>query len=179
MNGEQGASMVIDTDSIVLKDGFSYILVDHVPAAYRLLKKYSDDQRGMCISRVPPGRIREDYGIGDITFRWLTHIKSEESVRPTDLHILFPQIQSFMGGGNFVILLDGLEYIKVHNGFDETLKFIQSFRDHVYLEKGILLMPVAHDALTPMEIALMRRELMPIEDVVNEQSRSSNGPVHD
>lgn len=170
MNGEPNAGAAIDTDSLVLKDGFSYILVDRVPEAYRLLKRYSGDHRGMCISRVPPGRVKEDFGIENAAFRWLTHIRSEDAIRPTDLHILFPHIQSFMAKGRFVILLDGLEYLKVHNGFDEVLKFIQSFRDQVYLEKGILLVPVAHDALTAMEIALMRRELMPIEDVANEQS---------
>lgn len=161
-------------DALELKTGFSYLLVDRVREAYMLFRRYAVDLRGLCITRVPPDRVREEFGIDGVAFRWLTHVRSDDAVRPTDLHILFPHIQSFMRDGKFIILLDGLEYLKVHNGFDEVLKFIQSFRDQVYLEKGILLVPVAHDALTSMEIALMRRELTPIEDVANQATAAAH-----
>jgi len=160
-----------DITKIELKKGVSYLLVDRVEDAYALFKHYSRELRGMCVTRTPPEEIEHMYHVHNVTFKWLTHMNVDQGVRPTELHILFPSIQAFMDEGDFIIILDGLEYLKVHNGFDEILKFIQSFRDHVYMKKGLLLVPVYHDALTPMEISLIRRDLMPIEDIAKKLAR--------
>ncbi len=169
MNGEEAPGQESRQRNIMdleLKKGVSYLIVDHIEDAYTLFKRYSREAKGMCVTRTPPEEVEHIYDVHNVTFKWLTHLKVDQGVRPTELHILFPSIQQFMEGGDFIIILDGLEYLKVHNGFDEILKFIQSFRDHVYMKKGLLLVPVSHDALSPMEISLIRRDLMPIEDLL-------------
>lgn len=150
---------------IRLQNGVSYVVFDDVNKAYRLFKENLSRRQGLCITRAPPERIKEDQALENVKFYWLTHIKVEEAIRPTDLHILFPNILEILHAGPTIVIIDGIDYLIVHNGFSEVLKFIQSLKDHVYMNGAILIVPIFTDAHSRMEITLMQRELIPVEDL--------------
>jgi hypothetical protein len=69
-------------------------------------------------------------------------------------------IKDFIGkGGDTVILLEGVEYLILHNGFEDVLKVIQSLDDVVVQNKSRLIVPIDPSTITEQQFHLLSREL--------------------
>ena len=58
-----------------------------------------------------------------------------------------------------IILLDGLEYLILQNGFETSLRFIQALNDLVILNKATLIVPVNPASLSVKELSLLEKEM--------------------
>jgi hypothetical protein len=58
-----------------------------------------------------------------------------------------------------VVLLEGLEYLVIQNGFDTVLRFIQYLNEHVVTNSVILMVPFNEESLEKKEMALLKAEL--------------------
>jgi len=107
---------------------------------------------GMCITRVYPDLAREKFGLEDGRVLWL---------RPTAIVNLSKAIEVFLDehpqGG--VVLLDGLEYLILRNGYDAVLQFVEHLRDLVVRGRGIVLIPLSPATLDRKEVARVERDL--------------------
>ncbi|MCK4717748.1 MAG: DUF835 domain-containing protein, partial [Thermoplasmata archaeon] len=63
-----------------------------------------------------------------------------------------------------VILLDGLEYLIVENGFDTVLKFIKKITDIASMDEATFLVMVDPSSISEDELSVLRKEFDFVED---------------
>jgi hypothetical protein len=116
---------------------------------------------GFCVTRRYPPKLRDDYGLMKTPMVWLSMDKQgAEVVHPSDLPELSHMIKDFIArGGDTVVLLDGLEYLVLHNGFDNIMMFLQGLDDVVVQHKARLIVSVDPSTMTEQQYHLLGREL--------------------
>ncbi|MFO7966360.1 MAG: DUF835 domain-containing protein [Archaeoglobaceae archaeon] len=115
------------------------------------------DYHGLIISRTP----REKFKINTngCEFWWITEREIANSLSP-DLEEIQLRIEELFG---MVILIYCLDYLKFHNGFNKTAKFIQSLREIAYLNEHIVILPLDPTTLSDGELRLIETETMDLE----------------
>src|SRR5438046_8650394 len=102
---------------------------------------------------------------------WLSHTPGEDFHNPTAIGTLAKVIQKFSedNNGEGVVLLDGLEYLIINNGFLQTLMFVEHVNEFVMQRRAIILLPESPDPLGGKVHALLARNLHTLEylDVSN------------
>ena len=142
----------------------SYLIEERASElSYRLLDLLRAQQLPvLCITRQYPERVRREWGLADVRIIWLSHTPGEDFQNPTAIGTLAKVISKFIedNGGEGVVLLDGLEYLVLNNGFLQTLMFVEHVNEFVMQKKAVLLMPVSPDTLEEKELALLERNLV-------------------
>ena len=144
-----------------LRESSTYLVEEAQPAGvYRLFEEaLRTGRRGLCVTRVYPEKLRGRFGAEDFTTLWLSNVGKEASVRPKDLEKLSLSIEQFVGRGQGVVLLDGLEYLVTNNNFLTVLRLVQALRDQVAIANAILLLSVNPSALEGHQLTLLEREV--------------------
>ncbi|KYK35993.1 MAG: DUF835 domain-containing protein [Theionarchaea archaeon] len=118
------------------------------------------NDRGMVISRTFPDKLRKDENLNTISIWWLSREESPHSVDPLGLAKLTHVVRNFIQEEEeAVILLDGLEYLILQNGFETTLRFIQALNDLIILNKATLVVPVDPSSLSVKQLSLLEKEM--------------------
>lgn len=60
-------------------------------------------------------------------------------------------------------MLDCLEYLIIHNGFEHVFKMIELINEFVMQRKASLIVPVSPETLEPKQISLLERGLEVVE----------------
>ncbi|MFQ6012818.1 MAG: DUF835 domain-containing protein [Thermoplasmata archaeon] len=144
-----------------LEEGL-YLLRETRPGlSYRLFALLLQENRtGLLISRRHPSRVKKDEALSPARHIWLSHTPGEAFLSPTALAGLNRLIDGFLKeDGPSVVLLDGLEYLMLHNEFARTLLFVEYLNDLVGQYPAIVLLPVNPEALDVKELALLERNL--------------------
>lgn len=91
---------------------------------------------------------------------WLTKVETDRSIAPNRLEYLQYILTTFMNASNDskVILLDGVEYLILENGFTATFKLLTALNDLALLKNTMILLPVDEDSLEGREKAMLKRE---------------------
>lgn len=120
---------------------------------------------GLCITRQYPERVRRERGLMDVRIIWLSHTPGEDFHNPTAIGTLAKVIQKFIedNNGEGAVLLDGLEYLIINNGFLQTLMFVEHVNEFVMQRRAIILLPVSPDTLEEKELALLERNVKVLE----------------
>ena len=143
----------------LFKQGKGYLLVEKKPdTCFKLFNKLIEyGFKGMLISRIHPSQIQEEYNIKHIPTIWLTQVREENCIEPTNITQLSIAVKGFAEKDvEGVILLEGLEYLIVQNGFEVVLRFVQTMADIVMISKCRLI--ISFDAKTLGEVELHRLE---------------------
>jgi len=116
---------------------------------------------GLYITRQNPEQIRKAYDLERTPIIWLTREKTEEkSIEPTDLVELSHTMKEFIKEvGESVIMLDGLEYLIVQNGYKELLQFMQSLKDSISMSSSRLVVPLDPSTIDTQQLHLLKREM--------------------
>ena len=126
----------------------------------------ADKVPGLCITRQYPKRVKMVYKVKGAKIIWLSHTPGKDHHNPTALGALTKLICSFIEEkGECVVLLDGLEYLMINNGFNHVLTFLDHLNEFVMQSEGMVLLPVRPDALDERELALLERNLEVLEAV--------------
>jgi len=156
--------------SFPLEPGACYLIKEKKPdISYRLFSMLTQTKiPGVVITRQYPDRVRRERGIEDSRIIWLSHTPGQDHHNPTALGSLAKLISGFVeeNQGVCVILLDGIEYLGVNNGFLQTLMFAEHVNEFVMQRKAIVLIPVSPDALEEKELALLERNVEVVESPV-------------
>src|SRR2546426_289592 len=161
-----------DEAPALLKDSSSYLVRETTPEeAYRLfLIAHNTGKKGMIITRLFPQKVRERFGLKDLPIVWLSNVGKEDSIRPKDLEKLSLAAEQFLSREKGVVLLDAIEYLVTNNNFLTVLRLVQSIRDQVAVNNGVLLLSVNPSTLDAHQMTLLERE---VDQVVN----VSGGPT--
>jgi len=150
-----------------LKESSTYLVKEAQPGeAYVLFKSgLLGTRKGMCVTRVFPQKVREQYQVPDLPIVWLSNIGKEDSVRPKDLEKLSLLLEQFLTKENGIVLLDGIEYLITNNNFLTVLRLVQSLRDQVAVNKATLLLSVNPSTLDSHQLNLLEREVDGVIDL--------------
>ncbi len=150
-----------------IEKGVCYLVKEKKPdVSYRLFEVLLEQKLpGLVVTRQYPERVRRERGLADARIIWLSHTPGEDFHNPTAIGTLAKVLQKFIedNGGEGVILLDGLEFLIINNGFLQTLMFVEHVNEFIMQHRGILLLPVSPDTLEEKELALLERNLKVLE----------------
>ncbi len=150
----------------VLKKGHSYLILGERPdRAFEVFAEYvKNGSHGLCLSRYYPKKTREKYNLEKTPMLWLSHTESDENhLDPSNLGIIINILRDFFDKTeNGIVLLEGIEYLIIQNGFETVLRFVQYVNEHVVIRQVILLLPLNESSLEGKEAALLKAELEPI-----------------
>jgi len=143
-----------------LEFGRNYLIADNVDLAYDVFTDaIMSGIEGLCITRTIPEKIRTKYGLKKTPIICLTSegVKNERTINSLqDISIL---ISNYVEKAEKpVILIDGIEYLSSHQGFEAVYHFLQSKRTQVESAGGILIVPFFEGALEQKEVKLLERE---------------------
>jgi hypothetical protein len=118
-------------------------------------------KEGLCISREHPDEIRERYDVRNTRVYWLTSRgENDFCMNPLDLVRIERVIREFSEKRDTgIILLDGLEFLSVHNGYNNMLKFVHRAKDLVAENKSILILPINPESFGQRELSLLERDI--------------------
>jgi hypothetical protein len=146
-----------------VKRGLSYLIEEEKPqTSYGIfMDAVSNGAHGLCVTRIPPETIRQEFGLEKTPIIWLSRTVDEKMcVDPAMTAELSMTIKDFIEESeNGVVILDGLEYLIVHNNFNKILKFIHDINEAIAVHHGILIVPVDRRILNEKEYALLERDI--------------------
>jgi hypothetical protein len=124
---------------------------------------FNKNATGLIITRKSPLRIRAAYNLNAAPTLWLSQKDDENVLYPTQLHKLSYLIsEAVFDQKDPVILLDGLEYLIVHNKFEPVLKQLYIIREVLSRHGGIMLIPVDPEAFSDREMGFLEKESVSI-----------------
>lgn len=144
-----------------------YLIKEKKPDnAYRLFSMLTRSLPGLVITRQHPEKVRRERGV---TCRvvWLSHTLGEDFHNPQAVSALAKRISDFVdeNHGEGVVLLDGIEYLAVYNGFIPTLLFVEHVNEFVMQRASVVLFPVDPAALEVKELAQLERNVQVLDGV--------------
>jgi len=155
---------------VPLAPGACYLIKEKKPdLSYRLFAMLTrGGTPGLIITRQYPERVRRERDLQGGRIIWLSHTPGEDYHNPTAIGSLAKLISGFVeeNQGVAVVLLDGLEYLSINNGFLQTLMFVEHVNEFVMQRKAMVLLPVSPDALEEKELALLERNVEVVESPV-------------
>lgn len=149
-----------------LKKGKIYLLKGRdIEKSYAFfLHNIANPENGLIITRKSPPHMKSLYQIENIPLLWLSQKEEKNVLFPTQLHKLGYLISETVSlHDNPLILLDGLEYLVVHNKFDPVIKQIYIIRDVLLRHGGMLFIPLDPEAFSEREMGLLEKESVPLE----------------
>ena len=120
---------------------------------------------GAIISRISPEVLRKRLKLEKTPILWLTKVEGENTVHPHRLEFLLHTLVDFMRRNNKpkVILLDGLEYLVLENGFIPVFRFLASLKDYAVMNNTVIVVPIRMDTFDKKELSLLKREFEELE----------------
>jgi len=142
------------------EEGRSYLVKEKKPdgAMGYFVRLLSKGYTGMVITRQHPNNVMRKYGLSGVRIVWLSTTLGNDYVDPHNLNSLTGMANAFLlGNGRGTIVLDGLEYLMVHNDFGRVLKFIEYLNELVMQRQAVLLISLDDRAFEPRQVALLER----------------------
>ena len=145
-----------------LEKGYSYLIKEEKPflAFDIFVDQVTHGFRGLCITRQHPSKVRINYGLKRTPVIWLSQTGTGDSIDPSNVSKLVHTIRNFVRDNKgSVILLDGVEYLKLQNGFVLLMKYLHMINEIIMVEGARLILPVNPKAFTESEMAFLEREM--------------------
>ena len=160
-----------DTVLRALDEGLNYLVIDKDPGtSYSwLLGMVRRERPTLCMTTTFPEKVVKEYRLEGVEMYWLSDTNpGPKTLDPKRLEFeviraLSNFAKSFKGGA---ILLDGLEYLVVENGFDKTFKFIKRVNDLCGVHGTTFIVPITPGAIGPDELMMLRKEFDRVEELV-------------
>jgi hypothetical protein len=144
-----------------LKKGTVYLVKGRdVERSYTLFAEaVGQDTDGLLIVRRVPPKIKAAPNFPHVHALRLSQKEEENVLFPTQLHKMVYLISEMVNNQkNPVILLDGIEYLIVHNRFEPVLKQLYIIREVLTRHGGILLIPLDPEAFSEKELGFLEKE---------------------
>ena len=131
-----------------LERGAYLINSSHIDAVLQLLA----GKKVIALTRNPV--IFKERGI---PYLWLSKVEGENAIDPLRLPAILHNLVS-KADENTVVIIDGLEYLILENGFNSVLKFLTTLKDHLLMRGTTLVIFVNPDTLESSQLSLLKRE---------------------
>jgi hypothetical protein len=145
--------------AILVRHG-TYLMHRFGPEAYRALGAISAVHRTLCLTTLPPAKLRERYGLPAVDFIWLSDAAAGPGVmRPRELGYSAQQaaVRHLKSGTGDVVYIDGLERLAPYAAFPEIVRFVKCLADASGEHGGILLASVHPGFFGRAEEAMIKK----------------------
>lgn len=153
-------------EAIRPQEGLCYVVRERKPfLAYKLFESsVAENMPGLCVTRQFPDKVRDAFELKDTRILWLSHTPGKDHHNPTSIGTLATIISSFIERyDKCIVLIDGLEYLVINNGFQQVLRFAEHINEQVMQSKSAVLIPISPTAFSEKELALLERNVEVIE----------------
>jgi hypothetical protein len=153
-------------EAIRPQEGVCYVVRERKPfLAYKLFESLiAENTPGLCVTRQFPDKVRDAFELKDTRILWLSHTPGKDHHNPTSIGTLATIISSFIERyDKCIVLIDGLEYLVINNGFQQVLRFAEHINEQVMQSKSSVLIPISPTAFSEKELALLERNVEVIE----------------
>ncbi|OPY31759.1 MAG: hypothetical protein A4E32_01361 [Methanomassiliicoccales archaeon PtaU1.Bin124] len=153
-------TLAMDEGPLVLDYGRIYLIEqERMDKAVEIISRLSRVQEDIvCVSRMHPGQVMERWPLAKMTSYWLSQREGPWNIPPERLDRVKEAIADhLLKGINGVAILDGLEYLGIHNDFREINLMFEELNDLVMETRSILLIPLDPRLLEPLHLARLRR----------------------
>lgn len=150
-----------------IEEGLCYVVKERKPfLAYKLFEtSISENVPGLCVTRQFPEKVREAFELKDTRILWLSHTPGKDHHNPTSIGTLATVISSFIERyKKCIVLIDGLEYLVINNGFQQVLRFAEHINEQVMQSRSTVLIPISPNAFSEKELALLERNVEVIDN---------------
>lgn len=149
-----------------LRRGLSFVVKEQ--KAVKSFEIFADQVthniQGLCVTRQYPAAVRQEWGLEETPIIWLSNQLGKVYVNPANIGILGDTIIRFIEkSDDSVIMIDGIEFLIVNNGFDKVLKMVHRITEVVMEFKSRFIISVDPRALEVREMALLERNMEVIE----------------
>lgn len=146
-----------------LEEGSCYLLKEAKPVlAFRLLRRAaSQGTPALCITRQYPNYVRKENRLGEMPCVWLSESPGEDHQSGKALASLAKRIEEFLTtqGGRGFVLIDGLEYLVISNGFEVVLLFLEHLNEFIMARRAVLVVPSHPKAFDSRQMAMLERDM--------------------
>lgn len=149
-----------------LDAGRAYLVKERKPGkAWDLFDRMLNDGfEGLYVTRQHPNHVLSVHGPRTLKVVWLSTTLGRDYVDPHNLSALTNLINGFVDSSRrAIILIDGLEYLRLNNDGDRVLKFIEYLDEIVMQRQGVLLLSLDDRAFDPRELAFIERNSIVLE----------------
>lgn len=148
-----------------LDRGYCYLVKEDKPVlSFELFEDLAGDSDSLWITRIYPDKLTETLKRGGHQLIWLSHTPGKGRCNPSALSSLSKIIFSTLEKDG-TVLLDGLEYLSIHNGFNQALIFLENVNEFTMQRQGVVIIPVNPAAYNLRELALLERNIRVLESV--------------
>ncbi|MCK4443893.1 MAG: DUF835 domain-containing protein, partial [Thermoplasmata archaeon] len=118
---------------------------------------------GLCMSTTFPEKLRKEFEISGDNLFWLSDTVTDPSVKTIDpkrldFELMRTVSNFFKESPKGVVMIDGIEYLVVENGFDRVLRFVKKINDLASVNDATIFVPLTPSALGEDEFAMLRKE---------------------
>lgn len=156
--------------------GYNHLILDsELKNTYNMLADFlRDGDTALCMSTTFPDKLKRTYNLsGRVKCVWLSNAGGKDTIDPSDMDRIADTIERFAQKyPASVVLLDGLEYLVVEQGFDDVMKMVKRITDTCSMRDMTLLAPVNPAALTAEELSRMKAEFDRVEALEDKDERS-------
>jgi pentatricopeptide repeat protein len=149
-----------------LEGGRSYLVKERKPGkAWDLFDRMlGEGYEGMYVTRQHPNHVENAHGPRTLKVVWLSTTLGRDYVDPHNLSALTNLINGFIESSRrAIILIDGLEYMRLNNDADRVLKFLEYLDEIVMHRQGILILSLDARAFDARELAFIERNSVVLE----------------
>lgn len=168
LNKKDAANKSSSDLGALLESGLGYVIYEKIPdTSIQLFQLHvNQGEKGLLVSRKFPEHTKSKYDLGNVEYVWLSTAEGENNwIDPCNLSKLHHVITDFIRNASIsIVFLEGFEYLMVRNSFLTALKFVQSIMDEVVLHQSHLILSINPDAFSKAELALIRRELIELNE---------------
>ena len=152
---------------IEIKPGNFYLLqerkAEKIFLLYRLMIEAG--KKVICVSRMHPDQLREEYGIPNEGCLWLSNAVGERNINPLNVGILTDRlIRYFEESGDRVVLFEGLEYLVMQNDFNKVLRLVNYLYESVAVTKNMMIVSLDPRAFSVKEMAFLEKSAYIIDE---------------
>jgi hypothetical protein len=157
MDNEDGKTGKIE----VLDKGYCYLIKEEKPLqSYELFRFLSERSESLCVTRIFPDKLGKTVEKSQVV--WLSNSPGKDRCPPTAISSLTKLIFGILEKEG-TVLLDGIEYMVIHNGFEQTLIFVEHLNEFAMQRQGVVIIPVNPAAYNQRELALLERNIRVLE----------------
>jgi hypothetical protein len=151
-----------------VESGQSYLVKEGKPKISfdMFFKEAEGGAHGLLVSHTYPDIIADRFKakreeiIKNTMMVWLTYQMGYRYINPSDTGMLVDLIERFTKDQEkSVVMLDGIEYLIVNNGFEKVMNSMRSISEVVKQNRSILIIPIETKAVEKEELAILEREL--------------------
>jgi CheY-like chemotaxis protein len=162
---DTGATPATETQS-TMAPGNMYLIEERKGAkAFEVLTDLIErGHQGLAITTQSPDMIKQRYGLGGTSVRWLSKREVDGAMDANNLVELGFLIREFLEPAERgVVLLDGFDYLTSIHGFDKTIKFLQDLSEFIVYSNKNVIIPLNPQTLSAQQYAILGRYLESLE----------------